>query len=168
MYGSWGAGVVARGDQSVKGGYVSSGEGTVGGIRTSEGGTVLKGQNNTYVGKDGDVYRRGESGWEKYDNGGWSPVRDGNAGRPSQQPAQGLSREQGAVADRVSGNVPAASDRSLDNANRTNTGSGRESFINELNRESADRSRGEQRSSQYNRQYGGQQGAMPHAGGRRR
>jgi hypothetical protein len=167
MYGSWGAGVVSKGDQWVKGGFASSDQGTVAGIRTSEGSGVIKGENNTYVGKDGEVYRKGESGWQKYDGGAWAPVDKGNAQIPSQQPAQGLSREQAATADRASGNVPAAADRSQDFSGRPDTGiGGRESVINDLNRESADRSRGEQRSSEYNRQYGGQQRTQPRGGGR--
>jgi len=135
VYGSWGAGVVSRGDQWVKGGYVSTGQGTVGGIKTSEGGGVIRGQNNTYVGKDGNVYRKNESGWSKYENGTWNPVDKSRGNTTSQLPAQGKSpQQQGAVAERAS-----------------QTGS--RDVTRDLNRESANRSAGNQRTSQWNHEY---------------
>jgi hypothetical protein len=156
MYGSWGAGAVSKGDQWAKGAYKSTDQGTVGAIKTSEGGSVVKGPNNTYVGKDGEVYRKGDSGWQKYDNGSWSSADKGNAQRPSQQPAQSQTREQGVNVERASASdVSASADRS--------------GVMNDLNRESAGRSSGEQRSSQYNRQNSSQsmQSARPSGGGMR-
>jgi hypothetical protein len=137
VYGSWGAGVVSRGDQSIKGAYRTTDQGTVGGIRTSEGGGAIKGQNNTYVGKDGNVYRKNESGWSKYENGNWSSVDKGNAQRPSQQPAQSQTREQGVMVNRSS-----ASDVSASSG-----------VVNDLNRESANRAAGQQRTNQWNQEY---------------
>lgn len=155
MYGSWGAGVASKGDQSIKGAYKTTDQGTVGAIKTSEGGGVVKGQNNTYVGKDGEVYRKGDSGWQKYDNGSWSSADKGNAQRPSQQPAQSQTSEQGVRIERASASdVSASADRS--------------GVMNDLNRESAGRSSGEQRASQYNQQYSSQgstQSARPSGGG---
>jgi hypothetical protein len=152
VYGSWGAGVVSRGDQWVKGGYASTGQGTVGGIRTSEGGAVVKGQNNTYVGKDGNVYRKNESGWSKYENGAWSPADRKQGGAASQLPAQGGSPQQGAVADRAGQ-------------------AGSSDVTRDLNRESANRSAGNQRTSQWNHEYSQRSGgsaaprSAPPAGG---
>jgi len=148
VYGSWGAGVVSRGDQWAKGAYRTTDQGTVGGIKTSEGGSVIKGQNNTYVGKDGNVYRKSDSGWQKYENGSWtSPDRSrGNAA--SQLPAQGGSPQQGAVGDRAGQGQVSTRDVTSD-----------------LNRESANRAAGNQRTSQWNSQYN--QRSAPAGGGMR-
>jgi hypothetical protein len=106
----------------------------VGGIKTSEGGSVIKGQNNTYVGKDGNVYRKSDSGWQKYENGSWTSPDRSRGNTATQLPAQGGSPKQGAVGDRT-GQV---STRDV---------------TNDLNRESANRAAGNQRTSQWNNQY---------------
>jgi len=137
VYGSWGAGVVSRGDEWAKGAYRTTDHGTVGGIRTSEGGGAIKGQNNTYVGKDGNVYRKNESGWSKYDNGAWNPVDRTGGKAPSQLPAQPGSPQQGALGDRA----------------------GSKDVTRDLNRESANRAAGNQRASQWNNQYNQRTGA---------
>jgi hypothetical protein len=147
VYGSWGAGVVSRGDQWVKGGYASTGQGTVGGIKTSEGVSAVKGPNNTYVGKDGNVYRKDESGWSKYENGSWSSVDRSQGKTASQLPAQPGSAQQGASGNRASSN----------------------DVTRDLNRESANRSAGDQRTNQWNREYSqrnaAQRSAAPTGGG---
>jgi len=139
VYGSWGAGVVSRGDQWAKGAYRSTDQGTVGGIRTSEGGSVIKGQNNTYVGKDGNVYRKNESGWQKYENGAWSSADRSRGNTASQLPAQPGSPQQGALGDRASS----------------------KDVTRDLNSESANRSAGDQRASQWNREYSQRSAAQP-------
>jgi len=137
VYGSWGAGVVSRGDQWAKGAYRTTDQGTVGGIKTSEGGAAIKGQNNTYVGKDGNVYRKNESGWSKYENGAWNPVDRTQANKPSQLPAQGGGTpRQGALGDRAGQGQVSSGDVTSD-----------------LNRESANRAAGQQRTSQWNSEY---------------
>jgi len=154
MYGSWGAGVVSKGDQWAKGGYKSTDQGTVGGIKTSEGTSVVKGPNNTFVGKDGEVYRKGDSGWQKYENGNWSSAdRTQGGASASQLPAQAQTRDQGAVGDRAGGNVPSTMDVQP-GAGQSGMGSGdREAVMGDLNRESANRSAGNQRADQWNQQY---------------
>ncbi len=134
VYGSWGAGVVQRGDQWAKGAYRTTDQGTVGGIRTSEGGGMIKGQNNTYVGKDGSVYRKNESGWSKYENGSWNSVGGSRGNTASQLPAQSGSRGQAGVSDRMSQ-------------------AGTSDVTRDLNRESANRAAGNQRANSWNQQY---------------
>jgi hypothetical protein len=87
-YQGWGQGVVSRGDQWARGGYYYDERGAVGGIRTSEGGGLLAAGNgdrsgfvgrtsdgDLYVGKDGDVYRRDQSGnWQQRGEGGWNNI----------------------------------------------------------------------------------------------
>ena len=173
MYGSWGAGVVSKGDQWVKGGYKSTDQGTIGAIKTSEGAAVVKGPNNTFVGKDGEVYRKGDSGWQKYENGSWSSAdRTPGGASASQQPARASSPEQGSAVDRAGGNVPSVQP----GTGQSDMGIGnREAVMGDLNRENANRSTGQQRTDQYNREYGsqgaqpqGRTGAMPRGGGMRR
>ncbi|HMG33766.1 MAG TPA: hypothetical protein VKM94_07505 [Blastocatellia bacterium] len=88
VYGSWGSTSVVRGDQWAQTKRFTNREGTTTRYtRTDQGsmirrkgdegsGFVAKGQDNLYAGKDGNVYRRDESGnWSKWDNGGWNNVQ---------------------------------------------------------------------------------------------
>jgi len=132
VYGSWGAGVVSKGDQWAKGASRTTDQGTVGGIKTSEGGSVIKGQNNTYVGKDGNVYRKSDSGWQKYENGSWTSPDRSRGNTASQLPAQAGT------------------------GNRVSSGD----VTRDLNHESANRAAGDQRASQWNNQYSQRTGAQ--------
>jgi hypothetical protein len=152
VYGSWGSGVVTRGGEAFRGGYASTAQGTARAVRGTGGGGAVKGPNNTYVGNDGNVYRKSGTEWQKYENGAWSSAK-GEAAARAQTRAQGTT---GAGA----GGSAAA---------RQVTG--------DLNRESANRAAGEQRASQWNREYtarsSAQAGAprapaaMPRGGGMR-
>lgn len=94
-YAQWGSSVAVRGDDWARSGHVSTARGTVGGIQTSGGegalyrrgqqGTVVRTNEDMYVGKDGNVYKRDSSGnWHQHDNGNWNQV-DGP--RRANQPA---------------------------------------------------------------------------------
>ncbi len=104
-YSHWGESVVKRGDSWARTGHYSDSRGTVAGVRTSEGtgavgyrgdqssGFVARGQDNLYAGKDGEVYRRSESGgWQKYDDGNWNSVE--RSGEGAQRDRAGQSRFQ--------------------------------------------------------------------------
>ena len=75
-YGRWGSSAVTRGDDWARTFSAAGESGTLRGFETSggRGGVVARGEDNTYVGRDGNVYRRDESGWSKHENGGWNPV----------------------------------------------------------------------------------------------
>lgn len=99
-YAQWGTSVVRSGDDWARTGHVTTDRGTVGGVRTSNGdqaivrhnqnGTVVRGENNVYVGKDGNVYRRdGQASWSRYENGGWNTVQRPNGS----ETVQGLERQ---------------------------------------------------------------------------
>jgi hypothetical protein len=46
-------------------------------------GFIGKGQDNVYAGKDGNVYRRDDSGnWSKWENGGWNNVQKPDKVKP--------------------------------------------------------------------------------------
>jgi hypothetical protein len=102
VYGSWGSSNVQRGDDWVKTQRVTDNqgntrwkaEGSGGGKYTGwsndahRGGVGVKGD-DIYAGRDGNVYRKTDSGWQSWDKGqGWSDAGAGG-NRPSQQPAGG-------------------------------------------------------------------------------
>ncbi|MFB3789290.1 MAG: hypothetical protein ACE15F_23270 [bacterium] len=85
IYGSWSRGVVARGDDWIRGGQASTARGSAGWVETSRGGKaigvdtrradgyVIKDQNgNIYVGNDDNIYRKDENGdWQKRNGNQW-------------------------------------------------------------------------------------------------
>jgi hypothetical protein len=91
-YASWGQAAVSNGDNWAKGGYYEDSRGSVSGVRTSEGtggakwdtdngsGFAVRGENNTYAGKDGNVYKKTDDGWQKYNDGSWNSV-EGSGGK---------------------------------------------------------------------------------------
>jgi hypothetical protein len=92
VYGSWGTASVQRGDEWA---HTARATNNVTGAttrvtRTDDGGIVSRGGPNgrgfiaagdegVYAGRDGSVYRRGEDGWQKYENGSWSTPPDRSA-----------------------------------------------------------------------------------------
>ncbi len=76
-YGNWGSSVVQRGDDWVRTGHASGEQGKIAGYRGSDGSSGFVGRdenNNLYAGKDGNVYKRDESGWQQYNGGDWNSV----------------------------------------------------------------------------------------------
>ena len=174
VYGSWGQTGVQRGNQWASTSRVTNNRtgATTRRTDTSGGGTAITrngpgagnnagvartGSGDVYAGRDGNVYRKqGSDGWQKYDNGGWNSV-------PQPTDAQ---RTQ-------------AQDRAADRA-----GTGTDSTIGQLNRDSAARAEGAQRTRDASRYGSGSQssgagsyrpsgmrgggGGMRGGGGRRR
>jgi hypothetical protein len=134
VYGSWGSTAVQRGDDwattrrttsNLTGNTTRVTRGSEGGTavtRTGQGGGFVaeSGSGNVYAGRDGNVYRKQGDTWQQYDNGNWSGV--------SQQPA---ARTQG---DRGTSGTTAQP--------RTQS-----TTVDQLNRDSAARSDGAQRTS---------------------
>jgi hypothetical protein len=150
VYGSWGSTAVQRGDDWAKTNRytnrqtgtttrtIRTDEGSAVTRRGSDGGRVAVGDGgNVYAGKDGNVYRKQDGNWQKYDNGGWSNT--------DRQPS-GTNRP----ADRPTTQQATAGDRST--ADR--------STVDQLNRDSAARSEGAQRT----RDYGSYQGSSGRTG----
>ncbi len=108
-------------------------------------------ENNLYAGRDGNVYRRNEEGWQKYDEGGnWNPVEDAPSreelrkGLESKAAERGYSRSDlearaGDLRERGSGS---ASDRNQRRQYDRST-------LDQLNRDSMSRNRGSQRVDGY-------------------
>jgi hypothetical protein len=94
-YGSWGRSAVSNGDEWVRGGHTSTARGTVGAIQGSEGGAAVgaKGRfgnggvvakdesGDYYAAKDGNVYKKGDDGWEQ--------TRNGDSGKSSERSKSG-------------------------------------------------------------------------------
>ena len=138
VYGNWGSTYVQRGDDWAKTNrYTNRATGnTTRTVRTDEGGAISRrggpggggfvagGEGgNVYAGHDGNVYRRDGDTWQKYDNGGWSNT--------DRQPGDGSAQPR----DRsTSGQRPSTMDSST---------------RDQLNRDSAARREGSQRTSDY-------------------
>lgn len=86
-YGHWGESEIRRGDDWVKTWHQTNEGKTVRGIETSKGGKGVRynsgehrggvyrtGDDNLYVGRDGNVYRHDENGWSKREDRDWSPI----------------------------------------------------------------------------------------------
>jgi hypothetical protein len=152
VYGSWGSTAVQRGDDWAKTNrYTNRQTGTTTRtIRTDEGSAVTRrGQGggavgvgeggNVYAGKDGNVYRREDGTWQKYDNGGWSNT------------------------DRQPGETPRPTDRTTTRQQPTVD----RSTMDQLNRDSAARREGTQRTGDYGnyRSGSGTRGTGSYRGG---
>ena len=144
VYGSWGSTAVQRGDDWAKTNrYTNRQTGaTTRTIRTDEGsavtrqgaggGRVAAGDGgNVYAGKDGNVYRKQDGAWQKYDNGGWSNT-------DKQPSGERATTRQSTPTDRTT------ADRAADR-----------STVDQLNRDSAARSEGAQRTRDYGNYRGG-------------
>ena len=85
-YSSWGSTAVRRGDDWVKTGHVRGQEGGGMRYRTSDGNSGFVGHrgDDLYAGRDGNVYRRSDNGWQSWDNGNWNSVDRGDVNRPTQ------------------------------------------------------------------------------------
>ncbi len=86
VYGNWGSTYVQRGDDWVRTARVSGEEAGAWGYRTSDGGKGFVGHNgdDLYAGRNGNVYRRTDDGWQNYDNGSWSNVEKPDRTKPEQ------------------------------------------------------------------------------------
>jgi len=89
-YERWGSSVISGPNQTIHtasgsninggaaGGFSSSTGAEGAGVHTANGNNagIVKGQGgNVYAGADGNVYKKTDNGWEKYDNGNWTPVQ---------------------------------------------------------------------------------------------
>ena len=102
-YAQWGQSVYTRGNQAAVTSHVTTAAGSVGTIRTSGGGGAIaktgpggdafagkSAAGDVYAGRDGNVYKRDQSGnWSKYENGGWN-----NVDKPTPQPGQNARSSQ--------------------------------------------------------------------------
>jgi hypothetical protein len=185
VYGSWGSSSVHRGDDWVRTQRVTdsqgntkwkaqgSGGGSATGIRGDQGsGFVGQKGDDVYAGRDGNVYRKNEDGWQQWDKGqGWNDVEGGQGGnrpgaggggqqrpaagqQPATQPGQRPSAGQQPSQRPSAGQQPSASQRPSQS---------------QLDRDAQARSRGSQASRDYGSyQRGGGSSSRGGGGGGRR
>jgi len=159
-YASWGSSVVTKGGEAAYTRHYSTAQGTVGSVRTSSGGKAVgastahgttavgkTASGDIYAGHDGNVYKNTGSGWQKYDNGNWTPVQTPPKNIQQQAQQRGSSSGQSGDSQQIQG----------------------------LQKEAQNRQRGEQssgRSQQYersggwgSRSWGGSGGGFSRGGG---
>jgi hypothetical protein len=167
-YSQWGESVVQRGDDWVRTGHYTDSRGTVAGFETSQGGRgvgvqtdegragVAKGANdNLYAGKDGNVYKKSDSGWSTYDDGSWSQIESPGTAAERQAQAQGRASE------RRSDASAAGSDWS-ERASSFERGANQRDVVNQLDREARARAQGAERGR---RNSAGRSGGRPRGRG---
>lgn len=150
-YAQWGQSAAVRGDQWARTGHITTANGTVAGIRSSEGsgviargqnGTVARGSNYTYAGKDGNVYRKDTSGnWSQYNNGGWNSVDTSAAREQAQQQIQ--NRQQSGASAQTR---PATANRPVTTQTRPSV---QPQTMQQLDRSAASRQRGAIQTQQF-------------------
>ncbi|HVY05646.1 MAG TPA: autotransporter [Burkholderiales bacterium] len=64
-----------------------------GGATGKDGGHVAHVGDDVYAGKDGNVYRRTDSGWEQHGSGGWQPVAGSAQGEATRDSTGGLGAQ---------------------------------------------------------------------------
>lgn len=186
IYGSWGSSSVQRGDDWVNTQRVTdaqgntkwkaqgSGGGSAAGIRTDQGGGFVgKKGDDIYAGHDGNVYKKTDGGWQKYEQGGgWSDVsRPEGGARPGQQPSTGAGER---PSQQPSTGAGQPSQRP--SAGQQPSG-GQSPSAGQLDREARARSEGQQRTRDYGNyqrsggssrggSYGGSRGGSRGGGGR--
>lgn len=148
-YAHWGNSVVRHGDDWINTSHYTDEKGALRQFETSQGGkgVQFKGDNHSvgiaknkddelFVGKDNNVYKRNDEGWMKYQEGDWVPV--------DTEAAKNKLNEQGITRDTVTENL---SNRLNERSSTKSTRQDRliNSNINQLNRDSRLRSYGNQR-----------------------
>jgi hypothetical protein len=105
-YGRWGSSTIAGPNQTVHTQSGSNAYGSAGSFNSSSGakgaavsgaggnnaGAVKTSGGDVYAGADGNVYKKTDSGWQKYDNGSWNTV---NKPAPQQQRPSGQATAMG-------------------------------------------------------------------------
>ncbi len=171
-YGAWSTAGVRQGNDWARTARVANADGArAAGVATSTGRrgfVATDGDNNLYAGRDGNVYRRTESGdWQQYGNGGWSNTSGERAGQAQQRVEQAGGRA--GVADTARTRATQAGGRTggADAARQRAGSSGRSgSTIGQLGRDASSRSRGTSRVQSRSRSGGF--GGGGRARGRRR
>ena len=155
VYGSWGSTSVQRGDQWANtsrytnnrtGNTTRVTQGSGGGTSVSRntpgpgGGAIAKtGSGDVYAGRDGNVYRNEGGSWQKYDNGGWNNV---NTPSPNQ------NRDTARAGQTGTGTTAGTTNRAGTTGSSSRPGvTGDSATMGQLNRDSAARSTGTQRTN---------------------
>ncbi len=155
-YGSWGRSVVSDGQNWARGGHRSTARGTVAAAEGSQGGKVVAGKRtggsggvvakdrhgDVYVGKDGNVYKRGENGdWQQRGKDSWSSNKTAN--RATTQSGAASRKGQASSRKPTQSSQPSTGNRKSGASGRSSTSRG--GVENGLNKSSRSRQRGNSR-----------------------
>ncbi len=151
-YASWGSSVVTKGGKSAYTQHYSTARGTAGSVQTSSGGKASgvstkygktavgkTGSGDMYAGHDGNVYKKTDSGWQKYDNGNWSSA---------QKPAPASATQQRTSASRQPSAQQPSQQQVQQRASSVGSKGGSEQ-MQQVQQEHANRQRGAQQSQRY-------------------
>jgi hypothetical protein len=168
-YAQWGHSAATNGDQWARTGHVTTANGTAFAYQGSGGqaagfhgqnGTVVKGNNYTYAGNDGSVYRKDSNGqWSKWNDGGWSPVDNSNL---KQHTTQGTGNGK-----QLSGRSPSPATDSAAHDQQRPGASVQPGTLHGLDNSAASRQRGQQQTRRF-QNFNGSSSRRARAGGMRR
>jgi hypothetical protein len=106
-YGSWGRSAVVRDDQWARTAHRSNWQGSVRGVENSKGGAAVRvdrrfgndgflgktGNDDVYAGRNGNLYRKTDDGWQKRQDGDWQNAPDvPNRPEPRTRPTEPRTR----------------------------------------------------------------------------
>ena len=111
-YGRWGSSTISGPNQTVHTQSQSNARGSAGSFSSSTGakgagvsgaggnsaGAVKTAGGDVYAGADGNVYKKTPDGWQKYNNGSWTPVQSPKGGASGQSTASGNAAQRPATA----------------------------------------------------------------------
>ncbi|MFV2060624.1 MAG: hypothetical protein ACC653_08050 [Gammaproteobacteria bacterium] len=138
-YSSWGATAIKRDDKWAATARYTNDQGTARGFKTSEGdrGFIARDENNLYAGKNGEVYRRTEDGWQKRQDGSWNDISP-----PTTQPVKSKAGD-------LKQKYPAAGNKAKDYKKNSTRPTTQQRNYDQLNRDYKQRQYGQE---QINRQ----------------
>jgi len=194
-YGRWGSSTISGPNQTVHTQSQSNAQGSAGSFNSSSGakgagvsgaggnsaGAVKTAGGDVYAGADGNVYKKTDSGWQKYDNGSWNSVQppaNSKAATTSASeaapPRTGTSGS-GAAAQRTAGSTgsTAGSERASASGGAQQRGGGAEGAgrfegMGQLEQDRSARMMGAQRQQQFGAERGGGFAGRAGGGGFRR
>jgi hypothetical protein len=162
----WGSSYVSQGNKSATMGHYSTANGTVAGISGSQGGKAVASSTargntaaaktasgNMYAGHDGNVYKNTGNGWQKYDNGSWNSV-DKPSTSPNWSGAENAQQRSGSGDANANRASQSGYNRGSQETSRSSGSGGYNrsrdsSQMQDLQRESQNRSRGAQESQRF-------------------
>ena len=176
-YGRWGSSTISGPNQTVHTQSQSNAQGSAGSFSSSTGakgagvsgaggntaGAVKTSGGDVYAGADGNVYKKTDSGWQKYDNGSWNSVQ-----KPTSQSQSNLS---GATQQRSAANQPATNTARSANAQQPAANTARTANfegMGQLEQDRGARTMGGQRQQQFESMRGSGGFAARGGGGFRR
>ncbi len=167
-YGRWGSTTVSGPNQTVHTQSQSNAQGSAGSFNSTSGakgagvsgaggnsaGAVKTSGGDVYAGADGNVYKKTDNGWQKYDNGSWDSVQQpANGKNASAQNAAGSAQASAARSGATASGAGTSQAHATGATQRASTGgtagSGRFEGMGQLEQDRSARTMGAQRQQQF-------------------